>query len=97
VFIDSVVGFFVSVIGEIFFVFSGSWLSFSDLEIIYSALDSPPDNASPFSFLSSFDVSCCITNIAIVSNVYKQKALRKIKTKTFRYVLPSKQGNYHFV
>src|SRR3712207_2435013 len=85
-FVDSVVGFFVSVVGEIFLVLSGSWLSFSDLEIMYSALDSPPDSASPFSFLSSLDVSCSITNIAIAVDVYKdesgglQKKLQNLDT-----------------
>ena len=56
-FSDSIVGFFVSVVGDIFFALSGSWLSPSDLEIIYSALDSPPERDSPFSFRSTFDFS----------------------------------------
>jgi hypothetical protein len=71
-FADSTVGFFVSVAGDIFLALSGSWLSHSDLEIMYSALDSPPQSDSPFSFRSMFDSSSssCIYYVAIAFNVY---------------------------
>jgi hypothetical protein len=95
-FLDSIVGFFVSVVGDIFLAVSATWLPFSDLEIMYSALDSPPDRESPFSFLSTFDSSSCISNAAIAFNVYKQgrREIREENLQTRAHAL--KEDHYHF-